>query len=297
MKHIDYPPEELIPVVAELAIKYTGFEHSSLPYEKAQSLMEAVLYCIREYEGLIFDTPSGISPAQNSSSTAPRAKDQKKPAKEAYLAGRQIVLEKTVALRTLYNAHIGGFDAYGSECLHDTIVKGLVWFLSHYDALYAPQETLLTLDYPILGGIGDAAGIDAVLEYTSCVFLEQRFLRQFDRAYILKVFTAYHEDYRHLIENLCIPVLQNLTGHMLLQKPLQTEGFRPEEYQYLETMLLKQSDAETELVLTDMLSAFTERCLDRESQLFDYLKRAVSDIAARLRNGALNHCLDKIFVC
>ena len=43
--------EELLPVVAALGEKYTGYEHSSVTYEKAQMLMEAVLYCIGEYEG------------------------------------------------------------------------------------------------------------------------------------------------------------------------------------------------------------------------------------------------------
>lgn len=296
MKSTTYPPEELLPVVAELAVKYAGFEHSSLPYEKVQTLMEAVLYCIQEYETAPPDATSDKSAAQSPSAAALRAKNGKTPAKEAYLAGRQTVLEKVEALRSLYNAHIDSFDAYGCKCLYDTVVGGLVFFLSHYDALYAPQETLLTLDYPILGGIDSMTGIDAVLKYTACIFLEQRLLRRFDRAYVLKILTAYHEDYRDLTENLCMPVLQSIIGHMLLQKPLYTAGFRPDEYKYLEEILLKQSDDETQLAITDMLRTITVHYFDRDSHLFDYLKHAVSDMAARLRNSAQNHCLDKILV-
>lgn len=47
---MDYKMEDLLPVVAELAEKYTSKESTSLPYEKARQLMEAVLYCIREGE-------------------------------------------------------------------------------------------------------------------------------------------------------------------------------------------------------------------------------------------------------
>ena len=47
---MDYKMEELIPVVSRLAEKYTAFEDSSVTYEKAEQLMEAVLYCIRELE-------------------------------------------------------------------------------------------------------------------------------------------------------------------------------------------------------------------------------------------------------
>ena len=51
METYGYEMEELLPVVAALGEKYTGYEHSSVTYEKAQMLMEAVLYCIGEYEG------------------------------------------------------------------------------------------------------------------------------------------------------------------------------------------------------------------------------------------------------
>ncbi len=46
-----YRMEELIPIVGRLAEKYTGFESSSITYEKAGQLMEAVLYCIHETKG------------------------------------------------------------------------------------------------------------------------------------------------------------------------------------------------------------------------------------------------------
>ena len=45
-----YEMEELIPIVAELTERYTGYESTSVTYEKANQLMEAVIYCIQEYE-------------------------------------------------------------------------------------------------------------------------------------------------------------------------------------------------------------------------------------------------------
>lgn len=47
---MQYKTEELIPIVAKLAEKYTAKESTSITYEKAQQLMGAVVYCIREYE-------------------------------------------------------------------------------------------------------------------------------------------------------------------------------------------------------------------------------------------------------
>ena len=48
---MNFSAEELLPVVGKLAEKYTGWESTSITYEKAEQLMEAVLYCIREMDG------------------------------------------------------------------------------------------------------------------------------------------------------------------------------------------------------------------------------------------------------
>ena len=49
MKYLEYEIEELIPIVIRLAEKYTSKESTSITYEAAAHLMEAVQYCIREY--------------------------------------------------------------------------------------------------------------------------------------------------------------------------------------------------------------------------------------------------------
>ena len=42
--------EELVPIVGKLAEHYTAGQSTSITYEKAEQLMEAVLYCIQEME-------------------------------------------------------------------------------------------------------------------------------------------------------------------------------------------------------------------------------------------------------
>ncbi len=45
-----YDMNDLVPVVAMLTKKYTGIDSSSVTYEKANQLMEAVVYCINEVQ-------------------------------------------------------------------------------------------------------------------------------------------------------------------------------------------------------------------------------------------------------
>ena len=47
---MNYSVEELMPVFEKLAEKYAGYESTSITYEKAEQLMEAVIYCICEGE-------------------------------------------------------------------------------------------------------------------------------------------------------------------------------------------------------------------------------------------------------
>lgn len=279
MEHLNYAPEELIPIVAELASKYTGFEHSSLSYEKAQALMEAVLYFIHEWEAA-----GSVAPLSENSAYPLRtsAAMDNLPAREAYLCGRQIVLEKVKRLQALYNELIPDFQDYGSEFLRDTIVKGIPAFLSRYDAVFAPQETLLTLDYPILKNLDGRTGVDAVLDYVSCIFLEQRFLRRFGLSYVKETLRAYHEDTYMLTENICGVVLRNMIGHILLNKPLDSVQFTKEEKEAMKNLLAEKSPGELEAAAANIVTELIERCFDNDFALLEYLGYGIPDIAAGL---------------
>ena len=86
MRHFEYEISELFPVISELATEYCKGDHSSVPYEQAQEFMEAVCYCILEYEH-----------AGNNTLVA-----EKVSAKDAYLFGRKIVAEKFEELQKIY---------------------------------------------------------------------------------------------------------------------------------------------------------------------------------------------------
>lgn len=192
----DYPMEELIPIVSKLAFRYTGGEHSSVTYEKAQMLMEAVLYCIREYRH-----SHGNALMKN-----------ELPAMEAYRCGQEIVMEKVRELQTLYNKMIIDFRDYGCLCLRDTVMKGIPAFLKHYDFRFAPQETLLTLDYPVQENLEHLSGVSRVLAYMKCICGEQAYLSRMDEGEVVAILHDYYRDYGYLMENICGIVQRRKAG-------------------------------------------------------------------------------------
>ncbi|MCI8300826.1 MAG: hypothetical protein HFI69_10860 [Lachnospiraceae bacterium] len=280
IKQNDYPLEELVPVVAELASGYTGYEHSSITYEKAQMLMEGVLYCINEYEHFSKNTLSLTN----------------LPAKEAYRSGQSIVFEKVRNLHDIYNGLIIDFQDYGFECLKDTIVNGIPAFLLRYDATFAPQETLLTLDYPILKDLSLLSGVSRILDYVKCVSLEQQFLREFDRAYVIDILSTYHADYEILIENICDIVLPNIIGHIMLEKPLNSTGFAKSELKNAEQILLEKSEEDMEQYIVQVLKLFLNQYYDNDMEIFHYLNHNIGNIVTKIQNNLQNHNLGKIFL-
>ncbi len=104
------------------------------------------------------------------------------------------------------------FDSYGNRCLYDTVVKGLPEFFKWYDVRFHPQDTVLTLDYPLLKDISGYTGVDAVYEFIRSVKKEQDFLKRFPREYVVEMLYGYCEEYEDMIENLCEIVMNRCTN-------------------------------------------------------------------------------------
>lgn len=276
---IHYQMEELIPLVTRLAEKYTGCDHTSISYEKAQALMEAVMYCIQEFERssgantLLFVNPDP---------------------KEAYEAGRRIVLDKAMELRQLYNQMIPDFKDYGSPYLRDLVTAGIPQFLKVYDPLYAPQETLLTLDYPLLKDIRSLTGIDAILTCLQWISLEQEFLRGLDHLYVQEVLRASCPGGALPPENLLSIVLPSVIGHMLLNKPFSNTGFSVEEYGALEEVLKKAAGSNMEKHMKTLLNHAADHLCHGNLPLQEYLYTGIPDMTVRIQNCLEHHNLEKL---
>ena len=104
---MEYQMEELLPLVTALTEKFTSKESSSVTYETAQMLMEAVLFCIQEYE-----EESGESLLAKGLLGA----------EEAYRLGYERVVHKVILAREVYDSIIEDFRDYGCVNYRNTII-------------------------------------------------------------------------------------------------------------------------------------------------------------------------------
>ena len=184
---MNYDPEELIPIVAEVTDLYTKGESTSVTYEAAQHLMEAVLYCIHEAESM---NANGLATCQQTD------------ARSLYEAGLQEVVDKVERAKEKYKVLISSFSSYGNRNLNDTVLKAIPGFFKLYSPRFSPQETIITMDYPTAVPIEGKTGIDAIEEYIDKIQAEQHFLAKFAPGYVEQVLSAYTADYKDQFFNL-----------------------------------------------------------------------------------------------
>lgn len=263
--------QELLPVVAALAEKYTGGESTSVTYEKAQELMGAVLYCIREYEEECTFDPALMT-------------EEGVPVSDAYQKGYDLVIRKVRKMRAFYNRLAGNFCSYDCRNYEEVLSKGLPEFFRRYDPKFAPQKTILTLDYPTLTPMGPLTGIDAIEQYLSCLALEQKFLGAFEEAYVRRVLSAYDWNYREQFFNLCGIFLEYVLVCTLMGRPF-SDPVTAEHLERLEMRKNGRTKEEIQEELERILKRLVEERYRGNELLYEYLCGAVPEIAVRIRES------------
>ena len=210
-------------------------------------------------------------------------KNKKISAQEAFGKGQELVTEKVNKLRRLYNELIPGFWDYGLICLGDTVRKGIPSFFLNYDVRFAPQETLLTLDYPVLKDLGGRTGVDAVWEYMMCIAVEQRFLGKLPASLVREMLMAYHEEYEGLIENLCSILLAGILARIMTEYPSGADNVSdshgPGNGQHASPGC--PYDWKKQQALALLLEKTLKEKLDCDEKIMDYLGYAIPDTVRR----------------
>lgn len=271
-----YEMEELVPIVGKLAEKYTSHESTSVTYEKAEQFMGAVLYCIDET--VRYGHDSVIS-------------TKRLPAQRAYEIGLAYVEEKAKKALKLYNEVLPEFSHYGNRCLYDTFVNGLPEFFKWYDIQFEPQNTILTLDYPVLKDISPYTGIDKIYEFIRCINLEQKFMRSFPENYVISILSKYNSQYKEAAENLCEVVFMSVIGHILARKPIAEPQLEEADYLCIQEVFMQTNLNDINKQLGSATEILVEKYYDNSGELLEYLSASINDITIRLKNAAENRVL------
>ena len=293
---MEYSMEELIPIVAMLADKYTAKESTSISERTAEQLMGAVLYCIRECETTSYgdilwsDEKCGMSGVTGNIVSGKHLKPL-----EAYRIGMQLVTAKFEETQCLYHELMQHFRDYGNRAYRDTVAVGMPQFFTAYDFNFCPQEHLLTLDYPVLYRFpAECCGIDRICGYLKALVLEQEFLYRIPDTYVFHVLNAYG-NYEEFFLNLPTVVLKNLLAAALVGRKPSVLSYTLAEQQMLKQRILSLDAAEQlQHEIMAKLEQMIEQGYSGNTLLTAYLRLSVQDICTELRNAAQNDCISSV---
>lgn len=280
---MEYAFEELLPIVADLTNRFTSKESTSVTYEIAQQLMEAILYCIQENEISLYDRNNDEVLNKNKFSNA----------KEAYDIGYQLVFNKVLRTKELYEIIIIDFHAYGNHDYYSTVIKGMPAFFTHYDVKFYPQSHILTLDYPLIKPIMNASGVDEIWNYLTCIQLEQVFLNKFPEKYVCDVLSHFYSDYdyKDLLINICSTVLRNILGCMIANKSISQIGFSEADYARIILFVNHNTSDSLKEKIMELLELLIQQQYENNQPLLAYLQNDVDDFSFELMNAVQNHYL------
>ncbi len=272
--------EELLAIVEELAMAYVSFESTSIRYEKAEQLMEAVQYCICETES---QTENQLVLAENQS------------VRQVYKVGRACVEKKVKQALDLYHQILPEFIYYKNRCLYHDFIQAIPYFFKWYDIKFEPQNTIITLDYPVLKDLSNYRGIDRVYEFLRCIELEQKFFCRLLEEEVMAILLKNNPQYEESVENICEIILCSIVGHILVGKSVLEQEFEEEDYRQIKEFCSRFSPQEIRIKLREITKFFLQQYYKEESEaLFLYLEHVVDGIAVRLYHAAQKDVLFRI---
>lgn len=247
--------------------KYTSKESTSVSVERARQFMEAVFYCIDELdENRTFSLvdEKGLSAFQ------------------AYQQGYNIVMQKVETAQKKYEQLLAIFSDYQNENLRDTVQTGLLGFFKYYDPRFEPQNTILTLDYPVYEIDQDKKGIDLISDYIDAIYLEQLFLNQFSKELIIQILRQYDEHYQKQFINICSYVSRTVLVSSFL-KQIETKAQITNPYELLWEVLQRYSKQKLYHLFTEYIHLLVQSRYQGNEKLERYLMLDLDDRLVRLK--------------
>lgn len=276
-----YDLDELLILVKELSDIYTSKESTSITYETAQQLMDAVLYCIHENEVASDDVLNDAIISNHNNMTA----------REAYDTGYRLVTGKIKWANEIYNKIILDFTDYNNRAYNDTVLKGIPEFFKWYDPRLNPMDHIILADYTVLENIYELNGVDFIYRYLICIEKEQRFLLTFPEEYIREVLLHYHTDYEELLINICALVLKRVLINMLLGVRIEKINLDQDDYKNLFDILSNVSAVKLEEIMYFYLQRLITNIYSGDKGMYNYLATEIPNIAVELKNASSNNCL------
>ena len=271
---------DCLALLAKKAEKYNSGYSSSLPVEKAQSLMASVLFTIGVHLKTFPSPDDAVMALKNNS------------VDDLYQQGLERIDKLLTSSKTLHKNLLKHLADIKNVFYTSTIDGGIKGFFKLYDADYSAQEIHITADYPVCFPVPKLAGIEFITTYLNRLYLENSFLGYFTPEDIHHLLCGGFGEYEELLINVFEPVLTAAIGCALtgadprrLDISAGNASLPPfENCSEKEILALIQTSAQK-----------LNRIFDFSPQLYRYIKSCLPPIARTIQAAVDKKRLDKVF--
>lgn len=273
---------ELMMILVDKYKKYTVNDHSSITVQKAQQLMNSILYCINGY---LKSLDKGLISASEHYNAF-------------VLYERGLEFEKTNlsnAQKLLINMK-NNILKIDNIYYQDTLLRGIDLFFRNYDILYAAHETPGSIDYPLALPIYDLEGVEYILEYLKRLYIENNFCACFTSDNIEYLLRKFNDDYKDIPFNIFEVVVRNAIGLEILGIDIMQLSINTYERACLYKILKPLS---IELIQEKMILAINEilkfnKIEDNKQK--EYIKKVVIELSYEIKHALSIKKLENTFI-
>lgn len=287
-KAVDEFQEELMPLLAELILKYTRGESSSVTVETAQRLLGSLLYSIDAYLRSFRHKEAALNCLSSFGAAEIYEKGQ---ALTSSCQKQTWLLYEEVRERKL-NIPINAY--------HCTIDEDLPDFLKQYDPLFNAQDTMANMDYPLFSDDMRWQGIFYIEQYLQKLSMETDFCFLFSPADINQLLRDYGRVYRIDIAESLINVFEILFINSVFSF---LAGNRPGDLSISKpqlNMLQHHFDALDSAQYPLVISHTIDKLLDllglANPAFLNYIEGFVPLFMPRFVNALENNCLANVII-
>ena len=262
------------------ATQYNSIDSTSMPIEKAQDILESMLYTI----GVVIE--NGATKDEilhgNLSLFIDRGQSILKKKQKSVKVEWKLMCQELPRIRNVY---------------YLSTLKNLGVFFDHYEIYYEAHHIPCSIDYwPLCPVPERIKGISFIEEYVHHLQIENDFLNCFDRKDIIRLYKKYVPDYTESLFNLCEPVLTNAIGLGMLGQHVQQLNISPAHRNALYQKLLDRSVDEIQIMLEHAILFVCREIGLEEKAETDYLTHAAAGLSVRVYEALKHQDLSHIFL-
>lgn len=231
--------EKIWRILEKQANRYNGCDSTSMTIEKAQSLLESLLYTI---EFMIHD---GTSPKEILDGDMQLLIRQ----------GQELLKNKCRDTKIEWKLMCQTMPQINNIYFLSTI-KNLGLFFERYDLYYGAHLIPCSIDYWPMQPVSERLkGVSYMEEYIRRLQMENDFLNWFERQDVIRLYKRYVPDYPEALFNLCEPVLTNAIGLEMIGQDIHRLNISAAGQTYIFKLLAHRSEEEIQRILEDAAGA------------------------------------------